>query len=98
MDDGDFFGGDGVVRDKVVVGVVAVGDDVARPAERTAKKPRERFAGAHRCDDGGVWKIFLNAAGVAVGHPAHAKNDIGCGGGECGDEPGCEPVETKIER
>lgn len=84
--------------DEVVVGVAAVGDDGADKAERAAEKPREGLAGAHGGDDDGLRVGLLQPAGVTVGHPAHAEDDVGREPSSRREETGGEPIQMEIKR
>jgi len=64
----------------------------------TAEEPGQRLACAGGSDDGGPRKRALKATAPAIGHAAHAQDDIR---GEAGDrrrQPRRKPVEPEIER
>src|SRR5580693_7831061 len=63
-----------------------------------AVERRKRLSRAHGANDANAGKFFLKAAGVTVGHAAHAKNAIGREDADGAGKPGREPVEVKIER
>jgi len=93
---------DPVTGDVVAVGQdalrhMAVGDDVPAEAQRPDEQPRQRLAGPHGADDGGGRQPALDEAGVAIGHPAHAEDQVGRGLGGGPQQPGGEPVEMTVE-
>ena len=84
-------------RDEHAAGEVGVGDDLAGGAQGAAIQTGERFAGAHRRDDRGTRQRALELPGAAVGHAAHAKDDVGPEVAGGADEAGREPIEAGIE-
>lgn len=98
MDDRDFFERNPVRGHEGVASVSAIGDDVTDQAQRATEEPGKFFPGAHGGNDHGARILGLEAAGVAVRHPAQAKNDVGLQSGGDSEQSGREPVEVKIER
>jgi putative membrane protein len=88
----------GTVRQGVrVPGEGGVGDNVPDRGQRVAIEPGQLFAGSERGDDGGLREGGLQAAGVTVGHPAHAQHDVGVEFANGGAQSGGEPVEPEVE-
>ncbi len=83
--------------DERAAGEVGVGDDMAGRAQGTAVEPGQRFAGAHRGNDGGARQGALESPGAAVGHAAHAQDDVGREVAGGADEAGRKPIEAGIE-
>ena len=77
---------------------VRVGQDTADLAKRPSVERRQRLPGAHGSDHGDFRKAMLDKAGIAIGGPPHAEDDLGPMPAQRPKQTGRQKVQAGVER